>query len=192
MALAYEDIGELWTTAETPELPNIQAVELNAATTALLILDIEERTCNAERRPRCLETVPRIAALAGKARKAGAPVVYSLTSQGTPDTILPPVQPQAGELYVQSSVDKFHGTNLEQILRDKGVETVIVTGTAAHGAVLFTATAAARRGFQVVVPVDCLSAARLYTEQAATWVLFDGPGARRVTRLTRSEDIALK
>jgi nicotinamidase-related amidase len=52
---------------------------------------------------------------------------------------------------------------------------VIVTGTAAHGAVLNTAAAAALLGFKVVLPVDAVSADP-YAEQYTAWHLANAPG----------------
>ncbi|MBU1003649.1 MAG: cysteine hydrolase [Proteobacteria bacterium] len=184
-----QSIDALWGQVTPPPAPEIKAVSVHPATTALLILDIEELTCNAQRRPRCLETVPRIAELARRARVAGLPVVYSLTPKMTP--ILRLVTPEQGEAVVDSGVDKFWATELEFILREKGVDTVIVTGTAAHGAVLHTATAAGFRGLKVVLPVDCLSAEDLYSEQATVQLLLTGPGTRQVITLTRSDLISM-
>jgi nicotinamidase-related amidase len=191
-AAEYKDISEAWSGAEAPAPPPLQSVSVDHTTTALLILDIEERTCNADRRPRCLETVPRIAALLDKARKAGMPVVYSLTTKGTRETILPPVTPENGDPIVQASVDKFLNTPLQTILEDLRVNAVIITGTAAHGAVLHTATGAAQRGLQVILPVDGLSASSLYIEQAAVWLLHTGPATAQRTVLTRTADISIE
>ncbi len=52
---------------------------------------------------------------------------------------------------VKSLADKFFKTDLEKILNDKGIKTVVVVGTAAQGAVLYTASQAAFRGMQVIV-----------------------------------------
>lgn len=188
-AVRAESIDAIWGRVTPPSVLALERVTLDVDNTALLILDIEELTCNAERRPRCLETVPRIAELAERAREVGVPVVYSLTSKGAPETILPPVLPQEGESIVQSSVDKFWQTELEQILADMGVTTVIVTGTAAHGAVLHTATAAGFRGMEVVLPVDCISAADPYIEQATVHLLATGPATRKRTHITRHDMI---
>jgi len=185
-----QSIDAVWNEVKLPPSPELQAVKIDSANTALLILDIEERTCNLDRRPRCLETVPKIAALMARARAAKVPVIYSLTSKGTPDTILPQIKPTPDESIVQSSVDKFWHTDLEQILADKGITSVIVTGTAAHGAVLHTATAAGFRKLNVIVPVDCLSAKDTYIEQASVQLLLTGPGTRRVVKLTRSDLIS--
>jgi len=190
--VAADSIDKSWEEAEAPPRPRIETVVVEPATTALLVLDIEERTCNRQDRPRCLKTVPQIAAILKRARAANLPVVYSLTPKGTPETILREVEPVPGEPIVASSVDKFWNTDLEQILRKGGVKTVIVTGTAAHGAVLHTASAAAYRGFQVVLPVDGLSAEDLYTEQAAVHLLVTGPATRGKIALTRTDMIEMR
>jgi len=180
-------IDAVWSDAQAPEKPALTPVTINSGDTALLILDIEELTCNTKRRPRCLETVPRIVDIMTRARKAGVTVIYSLTSRGTPRTILAQVTPKEGEAIVQSSVDKFWKTDLEKILKERNIRNVIITGTAAHGAVMHTATAAGFRGMGVLLPVDCLSAKDLYTEQATVELLKTGPGTRKRITLTSSQ-----
>ena len=188
---AAPSVFDVWDKVKAPPPPKLEAVKLEAKTTALLILDIEKLTTNAQRRPRAVASVPRIAALLAKARAAGMPVAYSLTSRAEPETILKEVTPRKGEPIVKASVDKFHGTRLEAILKKKGVKTVLVVGTAAEGAVLHTATAAAIRGFDVVVPVDGMSSSELYAEQYTAWHLVNAPGSRRRTRLTRTDMIQI-
>ena len=117
------------------------------------------------------------------------PVVYSLTGRGTKETILPEVAPKTDEPIVQSSVDKFFKTDLDKILQGKGIKTVIIAGTTAEGAVLHTATGAAMRGYNVIVPVDGMSAGNLYAEQYTAWHLINAPGSRRRTTLTRFDMI---
>ena len=179
-------VTDVWGSVKAPPAPEVKAVQVDPRTTALLILDIETRTTNTDRRPRAIASVPRIAELLARARAAGMPVAYSLTSTGTADTILEEVTPREGEPVVNASVDKFHGTELEAFLRQKGVKTVLVVGTAAEGAVLHTATAAAIRGFDVVVAVDCISSSDLYAEQYTAWHLVNAPGSRRRTTLTKA------
>lgn len=191
-ARAGEDVLALWDKAGDPPLPAAKPVVLDPDRAALLVLDIEEGTCTAERRPRCLDTVPRIAALAQAFRAAGAAVVYSLTRRGTPDTVLPPVKARPGEPFVQSGVDKFFQTNLEDILKGRLIDTVVVTGTAAHGAVLHTATGAAQRGMSIVLPADGLSAETPFIEKAVVWLLLEGPATRGKVALTRCADISFK
>jgi nicotinamidase-related amidase len=54
---------------------------------------------------------------------------------------------------------------LLKYLRDKGVDTVILTGTSANSTVLFAAGGAADTGFKVIVPVDGIPADTVYQEQ---------------------------
>jgi len=184
-----ETILEAWDTVKAPPRVDLKTVKVVPAKTAFLVLDIEQRTCNAETRPRCLASVPKISNFLEKARAKGLSVVYSLTRRGTPDTILPGVTPLGTEPVVKSSVDKFYRTDLEQILQEKGITTVIIAGTTAEGAVLHTATGAAMRGFRVVVPIDGISAATLYAEQYTAWHLVNAPGSRQRTTLTRFDMI---
>lgn len=178
-------IVDEWGDVELPPAPQLSEVTVSAARTALLILDIQNQNCSAERRPRCVATLPGIVELRARCREAGMPIVYSLTSNATAADIRPEVAPREGDPVVASSVDKFYGTDLERILRDRGVEAVVLVGTSAHGAVLNTATGAALRGFEVIVPVDGMSANEPYAEQYTAWHLANSPGTRSRTTLTR-------
>ncbi|MGA1790580.1 MAG: cysteine hydrolase family protein [bacterium] len=180
---------ELWENIKAPAPVELKAVKIDPKETAFLILDIEELTCNSERRPRCVASVSDIRGFLEKARGKGMAVVYSLTNKGTRETILPEVMPLGDEPIVKSSVDKFFNTELEKILREKGINTVIISGTTAEGAVLHTATGAAMRGFRVIVPIEGMSAGTLYAEQYTAWHLLNAPGTRRSTTLSSFEMI---
>ena len=180
-----DTIIDEWNTVKVPPPPELKQVHVAPKVTALLILDIQNQNCNVERRPRCVASVPKIKKLLTEARAKGMSVVYSLTRTGSISDIIKDVGPIKGEPVVQSGPDKFFGTDLEKILTEKDVETVIVVGTAAHGAVLHTATGAALRGLQVIVPVDGMSASELYPEQYIAWHLANAPGSQKQTTLTR-------
>ena len=175
---------DVWSEIKPPPPVVLQPVHLDPKTTALLILDIEEWTCNAERRPRCPDSVPRIRGFLDQAKAKDMAVIYSLTSKGTPQTILPGVQPVGDAPIVQSGVDKFYNTELEKILRDRAIKTVVIVGTAAEGAVLHTATGAALRGLEVVVVLDGMTSANLYAEQYTAWHLLNAPGTKGKAILT--------
>jgi len=181
---ADRTIIDEWADVKAPKAPKLKPVTVDPNVTALLILDIEKRTCNSERRPRCIASVPNIKRLLTKARAKGMLTVYSLTSKGTRETILKEVAPLKGEPVVKSSVDKFYGTELENILKEKGIKTVIIVGTAANGAVLGTAIGAAMRKLDIIVPVDGMSD-KLYSEQYVAWHLVNAPGTNRRTTLTQ-------
>lgn len=184
-----KDIIDEWATVKAPPPPALKPVTVDPKVTALLILDIVKQTCNAERRPRCLASVPKIQGLLNQARAKGVPVIYSLAGQATPADIWKEVAPLGGEPVVKSSADKFFGTDLEKILKDKGIKTVIAVGTAAHGAILYTGSEAAKRGFQVIVPVEGMSAESTYIEQYTAWHLVNNPSYGRQVTLTRIDMI---
>lgn len=71
------------------------------------------------------------------------------------------------------------------------IKSVIITGTAAHGAVSHTATAAAVRGMNIIPPTDCFSVRDPYVEQAAIHLLENGPGPRKGLRLAERTLIQL-
>jgi nicotinamidase-related amidase len=184
-----KDIIDEWANVKPPPPPALKPVTLDPKTTALLVLDFVKQTCNNERRPRCVASVPKVQGLLKQARANKVSVVYSITTSSTPADILQEVAPLKDEPMVKAMADKFLGTDLEKILKDKGIKTVIVTGTAAHGAVLNTGSQAAYRGFQVVVPVDGMSSENTYFEQYTAYHLANAPGVGQQVTLTRIDMI---
>jgi nicotinamidase-related amidase len=174
-----------WPSVKAPPAPALKPVTVDPKTTALLMLDFVPPTCGA--RPRCMASLPAMKKLLEQARASGMPVAHSVTGTTKAEDILKDVAPQAGEPVVQASVDKFRNTDLEKFLKDKGVQTVIVTGTAAHGAVLNTATAAVLRGMKVILPVDGVTASDTFTEQYVAWHMTNAPAVGPNTTLTKSD-----
>jgi nicotinamidase-related amidase len=184
-----QTVIEEWHNVKIPPAPELKSVTVDANSTALLMLDFNKQTCNAERRPRCIASIPKVQKLLTEARAKGIFVVYSLSAGATPADIAKELAPQGGEPIVTSGPDKFHGTELEKILKERNVKTVIITGTAAHGAVLYTASGAALRGIKVIVPVDGMSAESLYPEQYTAWNLVNAPRISTQVTLSRTDMI---
>jgi len=183
------DIIAEWGNVKVPPPPTLKPVSVDK-TDALLVVDMVAETCNAQARPRCVETIPAIQKLLSDARTKGMMVIYALGASGK--EFLPALAPKGGEPIVKSGADKFVGTDLEKILKDKGITGLIVVGTLAYGGVLHTATQAAMRGFKAVVPVDgmsSLNANTLYTEQYTAWHLANAPFFGGKVTLTRTDMI---
>ena len=179
-----------WASVQAPKAPELKPVKIDdVKSTAYLVLDIIKQGCNNERRPRCIASVAPIQAFLTQARSKGLPVIHSYTTSSAPGDFLPEVTPATGEPLVRAPADKFVGTDLEKILRDRGIKTVIVVGTAAHGAVISTASQAAFRGFKVIVPVDGMSSESLYFEQYTAYHLTAAPGVAQQVTLTKFEMI---
>jgi nicotinamidase-related amidase len=163
-----------WPSVKPPAAPPpAKEATVDPKTTALLMLDFVKPICG--HYPRCLASVPQVKKLLDAARKSGTLVVYTSIPKVPITEVVPELAATGGEPFVQSFIDKFINSDLEKILKDKGIKTVICVGTSAVGAVMNTASHAAQIGFEAVVPADGLSAPDLYFEQYAVWQLTHAP-----------------
>ena len=168
----------------------VMPVTIDVKTTALIVMDMVKGSCNDQRRPRCVASIPEISRLLNEARTKGMTIINTTAGSGPVADILPPFAPKSGEAVLTGTVaDKFIHTDLEQLLKDRGITTVVTVGTSAQGAVLYTASGAALRGLKVIVPVDGSSSESLYAEQAAAWLLTHAPGVAQQVTLTKIDMI---
>src|SRR5215468_5199790 len=105
-SLAQTIIDE-WQGVKAPPAPQLKAVTLDPKTTALLVMDLVKQTCNSDRRPRCVASIPKIEKLIAAARAQGV-MLISTTVPSVPiaDT-LPAVAPKTNDPVVVAAVDKF-------------------------------------------------------------------------------------
>ncbi len=155
-----------------PTIPDPVAVSVPAEGTAFLALDFVTPTC--ANRPACAASLPAVQAGIDAARSAGVPVIYSVVGSGGLD---PSLAPLPGETVLQTfGADKFYNTNLDDMLKADGVNTLVITGTAANGAVLYTAFEAVQRGYTVVVAEDGISSNTDFATFLTEWQLLNQPG----------------
>ena len=185
-----ETIVDEWASVKAPAPVELKPVKLDPKTTAFLVLDLVKQTCKEQARPRCLASLPKVAKLLADARSHSMPVVYSLIGGSTTADVAPQVAPKGDEPVVTARANKFVGTDLDKILKDKGITTVVIVGTTAEGAVLYTGSMAAFLGYKVIVPIDGSSAATTYAEQAVAWELANSPGVGAATTLTSFDKIS--
>lgn len=182
------DIIADWPNVTLPSPPELKPVTLDGKTTALLILDLQAPSCTMAQRPRCVDSIPKIKALMDRARAAGALVAYTLPGGKIID---PSLAPHDGEVVEQKQggPDKFLGTDLDQRLKDRGITTVIVTGTSAQGVGIGTGSAAAQRGYNVIYPIDGVSSESAFRELYAAWHMAGGgpPVVTKWVTVTRSD-----
>ncbi len=138
--LGAQTIVDEWASVKMPAPPALKPAKVDPKTTALLLFDFTHQTCSQERRPRCAASVPKLKKLLDDARANNMFVVWSVaTADSKPSDILPEIAPRAGEPVLPSlGPDKFIKSDFEKMLHDRGVKTVIITGTAAHTTVLHT------------------------------------------------------
>lgn len=182
-----DDIIADWTKVTAPVAPALKPVGVDPKTTALLMLDFMNQNCG--KRPACVATIPAMKKLLAAARAAKVTVVYSIIANTTPADVIKDVAPEASEAHVKSGPDKFVNTDLDKILKDKGIKTVIAVGTSSNGAVLYTASGAAFRGMNVVIPVDGMSAVSPYADKTTVFTFMNAPSVSAKTTLTRSDMI---
>src|SRR5258707_15723311 len=113
-------------------------------------------------------------------------IVYGVAGRGSaPADILSELTPASGEPVLPPlGPDKFIASDLEKILKDKGIKAVVAMGTQAQTSVLHTAGAAALRGFKVIVPVDGMSADEVFPELYTAWHLATAARIRPQETLT--------
>lgn len=177
-----------WNNVKPDPAPALKPAAIDPKTTALLVMDLLKQSCN-DNRPRCLASIPKVKALIAAVQAHGVTIIWTMFPGPKPEDFLADVAPPAGTSFVVAKADKFVGTDLEKMLKDKGLTSVMTVGTVAEGAVLYTASQAALRGFKVVVPVEGMSSS-LYGEQVAAWALAHAPTIAQNVTLTKMDMIS--
>ncbi|VVN58338.1 cysteine hydrolase family protein [Pseudomonas fluorescens] len=147
---------------------------LDPASTALLVIDFQQEYFTG-RLPipdgqKALNKTRELIAFADKARipvyqiqhiaPAGS-AVFALDGEGV--KFHPQMLPRAGDTVLQkTTVSVFGSTELDRLLKEKGIKTVIIAGLMTHACVAGGARDAAPLGYQVVVASDA-SATRSIT-----------------------------
>lgn len=144
---------------------------------ALLVIDmLKEFVYGRLRSPAATAIVPSIRALLEKARSRGVPVFYlvdrhyhfdrEITIWGphamagsSEAEIVDELKPASSDIVLyKRSYSGFRETGLEYILRDLGVDTVILTGIHTHICVLHTAIDAYYARFNLIIVRDAVAA----------------------------------
>ncbi len=107
-----QTIIDQWSSVAAPPPPPLKAVMIDKNSTVLLMLDFNEQTCNMQRRPRCIESIPKVKKLLTAARTAGVPVVFTLGGGGKPADLPKDLAPTGNEPAILAGLDKFVGTDL--------------------------------------------------------------------------------
>ena len=124
-------------TLQMPALPDPVHVSLKPATTALLVLDYVEDICNSQ--PKCKsQMLPAMTQFMERVRKAGLVVAYGTRAQNMTHW-LKEVAPAEGDIkIVNTAQDRFYDTDLDKLLKAKGITTMIMVGWKISGSVTYT------------------------------------------------------
>jgi hypothetical protein len=153
--------GKPMMTLQMPATPDPVRVTLDPKTTALIVLDYVEDICAAQ--PSCKgQMLPAMTPFLGRVRKAGLVVAYG-TREPNMTHWLKEVAPAPSDIKIISTAqDRFYNTDLDKLLKAKGIKTLIMVGWKISGSVTYTSVGAMARDYTVVVPVDTTSAATGY------------------------------
>lgn len=175
-------------TLEVPEYTVERAVTVDARSTALIVVDMQNdfvKPGGALMVEAAAGTIPAVQRLLALARGRGMRVFFTQDThqEGDPEfpiwgrhvlegtwgwQIIEELAPRPGERVIQKlRYDGFFGTSLDHELRLARSEAVIVCGTVANICVLHTAGSAALRGYRVILPIDAISAITPFDLQAA-------------------------
>jgi nicotinamidase-related amidase len=176
-----------------PDYKILARVSLPASKTAVLIADMLIDFVSPKGKlfvKDTRKTIGPIRNLISRARKAGATIIYIQdwhrlddpefsiwgphAVQETKGTkIIPELTPLPSDYIVRKrTYDPFYATDLDLLLRQKGIRHLIITGTVANICVLHAAGSADLRGYDIVVPIDTISALNPFDFQTALRQIF--------------------
>lgn len=163
-----------------PEMEIKEDVVLDPSKTAVVVVDMQNDFVKPNGKlyvPTAQATVPAIRKLLEKARDANVPIVYTQDWHFKNDPefriwgehcvmntwgaeIIDELKPMPDDILIRKRrYDAFFGTDLDYVLRHVvHADTLVIVGTVANICVLHTAGSAALNWYNVVVPIDGISA----------------------------------
>lgn len=136
--------------------------------------------------PRAMELAEPINRKIGEFRGRGEPVIFVCDSHDEEDEefevwgrhavegcwgseVIDELERVASDIVVKKKrFSAFYGTELEKVLEERGVDTLVITGVLTNICVLHTSADARMRGYRVVVPECCVASV---DEETHTWAL---------------------
>ncbi|KUO94044.1 MAG: isochorismatase [Vulcanisaeta sp. CIS_19] len=163
-----------------PEMEIKEDVILDPSKTAVVVVDMQNDFVKPNGKlyvPTAQATVPAIRKLLEKARDANVPIIYTQDWHFKNDPefriwgehcvmntwgaeIIDELKPMPDDILIRKRrYDAFFGTDLDYVLRHVvHADTLVIVGTVANICVLHTAGSAALNWYNVVVPIDGISA----------------------------------
>ena len=134
-------------------------LSIDRSKTAILVMDYQKRQLSAFSEEFQNEIIIRANKVLAKARHEGILVINVEVQRGerTPETeIHPMMTPPPGEpLLTKHRTGPFSTTNLDELLKKQGIETLVLMGIRTSGCVLTTVRWAADVDYKLIVLSDC-------------------------------------
>jgi len=171
-----------------PEYKILSQVSLDPLVTALIVVDMQVDFVGPGGKlvvQDARKTIPAIHRLIVKAREAGVPVIFTQdwhraddpefslwpghAVEGTAGAeIIPELNPLPQDYLIRKrTYDAFFSTDLDLLLRQKGIQSLVITGTVSNICVLHTAGSARLRGYEIIVASDAISSLTPFDQEAA-------------------------
>ncbi len=135
-----------------------EQLTINRKKTAVLVMDFQLKQVNALNPETRAALIPAVNNVLDKVRGAGLPVIFIEVVRGerTPDNALSPeVKPQKGEpVLTKSRTGPWTTTNLNEILKEKGVDTLVLMGINTSRVVLVTLCFASDMDYKTIILAD--------------------------------------
>ena len=182
--------GKPMMTLQMPATPDPARVTLDPKTTALMVLDYVEDICNSQ--PSCKgQMLPAMTPFMERVRKAGLVVAYG-TRERNMTHWLKEVAPAPGDIKVLNTAqDRFYNTDLDKVLKAKGIKTLIMVGWKISGSVTYTSVAAMARDYTVVIPMDTTSAGSGYETTIGFYNVLNSGNANLANEPLKSKAVTL-
>jgi nicotinamidase-related amidase len=183
----------------------MDALSLDARTTALVLIDLQRGIVARQTAPRsAAQVVAQAARLANRCRETGVTVVlvrvaYSADGRDrlaqpvdaapwsgavSPDfsELVPEIGPKPGDVVVtKRQWGAFYGTELDLVLRRRGVRAIVLGGISTNFGVESTARDAWERSYELVFAEDAMAAMAAEAHQFAVGAIFPRLGRVRST-----------
>jgi len=182
--------GRPMQTLQMPAMPDPARITLNPKTTALLVLDYVEEICATQ--PKCKsQMLPAMIPFLERIRKAGLVVAYGTRARNMAHW-LPQVAPAEGDIkIVNTAQDRFYNTDLDKLLKAKGVTTIIMVGWKVSGSVTYSSVGAMVRDYTVVIPVDTTTASTDYETAIGFYNVLNSGNANLANEPLKAKSVTL-
>ncbi|MEW2522533.1 isochorismatase family protein [Actinacidiphila alni] len=168
---------------------------LDPARTALILVDLMDRIVALPLAPHSgPEVLAAALRLAGAFRASGAAVVGVRVRRPGPaeqppgSDLVEDVAKVCDLVVVKQTVGAFHGTGLDERLRERGIDTLVLAGVATNMGVESTARAAADHGYGLVFAEDAMSGLTAAEHRSAVSLDFPRFGTVVTTAQVRFTD----
>ena len=136
-----------------------EQLSINNSNTAVIIMDYQNRQVASLSEGVRDELLRKANEVLAASRNKGTPVFYveGVRGERTPDReIHESVTPKAGEVVVtKSRTGPFSTTEIDDVLKKQGIETLVLMGISTSGCVLTTVRWASDIGYKLVELSDC-------------------------------------